>query len=146
MEVYYHSVGRGAVLLLNHTPDPSGRIPEGDARRAAEFGAEIKRRFGHSLAEAQGGGNVVELKLGRPSRIDHAITMEDIAEGQRVAEYVLEGLRGDDWGTLAAGSTIGYKKIDRFDPVTVTAVRLRITESLEVPVIRRMAVQGDAEK
>jgi alpha-L-fucosidase len=146
MEIYYSSVGRGAVLLLNHTPDPSGRIPEGDARRAAEFGAEIKRRFGHSLAETQGNGTVLELKLGKPARIDHVITMEDIAQGQRVAEYVLEGLKGNDWGKLAAGCTIGYKKIDRFDPVTVTAVRLRITKSLEVPVIRRMAVQGDAEK
>lgn len=35
MELYYSSVGRGAVLLLNHTPDPSGRIPEGPDQYAA---------------------------------------------------------------------------------------------------------------
>jgi alpha-L-fucosidase len=39
MDMYYRSVGRGAVLLLNNTPDPSGLIPEADARRSAEFGA-----------------------------------------------------------------------------------------------------------
>ena len=140
MERYYKSVGRGAVLLLNLTSDPSGRIPQGDARRAAEFGTEIRRRFGRSVAETRGEGNVVELRLSQPTRIDHVVTMEDIAQGQRAAAYVLEGLRGDGWAKIAAGSTIGYKRIDRFDPVKVNGVRLRIIQSLALPVIRRMAL------
>lgn len=140
MEIYYHSVGRGAVLLVNHAPDPSGLIPEGDVRRAAEFGAEIQRRFGNSRAETSGKGKVVELRLGRPVRIDHVVAMEDISQGQRVAAYVVEGLRGRTWTEIASGSTIGYKKIDRFDPVTVSAIRLRMTRSLAAPVIRKLSV------
>jgi hypothetical protein len=80
MNMYYRSVGHGAVLLLNHTPDTTGRIPEADARRAAEFGAEIQRRFGRSLAETTGRGATVELDLGQPTRLDHIITAEDIRE------------------------------------------------------------------
>lgn len=38
--------GKGDVLLLNNTPDPSGLIPEPDAWRSAEFGTEIRRRYG----------------------------------------------------------------------------------------------------
>jgi len=144
MEVYYNTVGRGAVLLMNQTPDPSGRIPEGDVRRTAEFGAEIRRRFGQSLAETRGEGATVELKLGKPTRIDHVITMEDIAQGQSVAEYVLEGAVGREWVTIASGSTIGYKKIDRFEPVMVSAVRLRVTQSVTIPQIRKMAVYDTA--
>ena len=35
MEMYYQSVGHGAVLLLNHTPDTTGLIPEADFKRGA---------------------------------------------------------------------------------------------------------------
>jgi len=139
MEVYYQSVGRGANLLLNLTPDPSGRIPEADAQRAAEFGAEIKRRFGHPLAETKGEGEATELDLGRPTLLDHVVTMEDIARGQRVLKYVVEGCRYGAWMPLAEGSSIGHKKIDRFDQVEVSKVRLRVTESLAPPLIRSLA-------
>ena len=47
---------------------------------------------------------------------------------------------GLHWGTLAAGSTIGYKKIDRFAPVTVSAIRVRMTRSLAPPVIKKLSV------
>ncbi len=140
MEIYYASVGRGAVLLLNHTPDPTGRIPEADARRAAEFGAEIKRRFGTPVVEASGRGSLLEIELGEPVRIDHVMIQEDIAGGQRVLEYVLEGMAGDEWKELSRGTSVGYKKIDRFEPVRVSKIRFRCTESLALPLIKRFAV------
>ena len=67
MAMYCQSVGRGAVLLLNMTPDTTGVMPEADVKRAAEFGAEISRRFGKSFAETSGKGETVELDLGRPT-------------------------------------------------------------------------------
>jgi len=140
MAVYYRSVGHGAVLLLNQTPDTSGRIPEADVRRGAEFGAEIRRRFGRSLAETSGMGDVVELDLGRPTTIDHVIAMEDITQGERVRQYVVEGLAGDAWKPLAQGTAIGHKKIDRFEPATVSKVRLRVLQAAAPPQIRRLAV------
>ena len=140
MGMYYRSVGHGAVLLLNQTPDTTGRIPEADVRRAAEFGTEIRRRFGKSLAETAGRGNRIELDLGRPIRIDHIITAEDIREGERVREYVLEGLGADGaWSTLCEGTAIGHKKIDRFAPVEISRLRLRIVRAAAEPQIRRLA-------
>ena len=140
MDCYYRSVGYGAVLLLNQTPDTSGLIPEADARRAAEFGAEIQRRFGQSLAETPGKGETVELTLPKPMFIDHAITMEDIREGERVREYVIEGMAGGVWKELCCGAAVGHKKIDRFAPVEVSSVRLRCTQSAAEPLIRKLAV------
>ena len=139
MDMYYRSVGHGAVLLLNHTPDTTGRIPDADAKRAAEFGAEIQRRFGQSLAETTGRGHLVELDLGKPARIDHVISAEDIVEGERVREYVLEGSTGGEWRQLGEGTAIGHKKIDRFPPVEVTKLRLRVTRAAAEPRIRRLA-------
>jgi len=140
MDMYYRSVGHGAVLLLNHTPDPTGRIPEADARRSAEFGAEIQRRFGSPLAETRGEGEVIELALDGPTTIDHVITMEDIAHGERVLEYVVEGEVDGAWRELARGTAIGHKKIDRIEPTEVTKVRLRVLRGAERPIIRNLAV------
>lgn len=140
MEMYYKSVGHGATLLLNHTPDPTGRIPEADAKRAAEFYAEVQRRFAQSLAETSGKGSTLELDLQQPATIDHVITMEDIAFGERVRDYVIEGLMDGAWKEICRGTAIGHKKIDRFDPVTVSSIRFRAIQSVSVPLLRKFAI------
>lgn len=140
MRMYYGSIGHGSVLLLNHTPDTTGLIPEADVKRAAEFGAEIRRRFGKSLAETAGKGNVVELDLGKQTMIDHVITQENILEGERVREYVVEGLVGAEWKKLCEGTAVGHKKIDRFAPVEISKVRLNSVRSAAEPQIRKLAV------
>lgn len=140
MDMYYRSVGHGATLLLNHTPDRSGLIPEADVRRGAEFGAELRRRFGQSLAETRGRGTTVELVLPKTHAIDHVVTMEEITQGERVRKYVVEGMADGRWRKLASGSAIGHKKIDRIAPIEVARVRLRVTEAAADPIIRRLAV------
>jgi alpha-L-fucosidase len=139
VDMYYRSVGHGAVLLLNHTPDTMGRIPEADVKRGAEFAAEIRRRFGRSLAETSGSGELVELDLGGVTRVDHVATMEDITGGERVRRYVVEGLAADGWQELCRGTAVGHKKIDRFPPVQVSRIRLRVLQSADRPQIRRLA-------
>ena len=56
MEIYYRSIGRGAQLLLNVPPDTTGLMPAEDVARAQQFGKEIQRRFGKSVAETSGSG------------------------------------------------------------------------------------------
>jgi len=140
MEIYYRSVGHGAVLLLNHAPDTNGLIPERDFRRGAEFGAEVRRRFGTSVAETAGRGEVLELTLEQPSIIDQVVTMEDLAHGERVREYLVEGLVNSEWRPLCRGTAIGHKKIDRIPPAAVSGVRLRVIAAAAEPVIRKLAV------
>ena len=142
MDMYYRSVGHGAALLLNQTPDRTGLIPEADAQRAAEFGAEIQRRLGTPRAETRGTGAQLTLRLATPSAIDHIVAMEDLREGERVRSYVVEGLVDGKWQQLASGTAIGHKKIDRVAPVAATELRLRVLESVGTPRIRRFAVFG----
>jgi hypothetical protein len=140
MDIYYKSVGRGCVLLLNATPDTSGLIPAAHVQRYKEFGDETTRRFGKSLGEAQGQGEIVELDLGHPEAINHVITMEDIREGQRVRAYRLEGLADGGWLVLVPkGLSVGHKRIDVFPRTVVSKVRIVVTESVGQPVISRLA-------
>jgi alpha-L-fucosidase len=139
MGMYEKSVGRGAFLLLNNTPDPTGRIPEPDAKRAAEFGAEIKRRYGTPVIDTAGSGTNLAMMFSAPSKIDCVVTMEDITNGERVREYTVEGKVEGAWKTLANGTAIGHKKIDRFDPVEVSELRLVVAKSAATPAIRSFA-------
>jgi alpha-L-fucosidase len=47
-----------------------------------------------------------------------------------VARYVLEGWVGGTWRVLSRGTTIGYRKLDRFEPVSVSGIRLRVDEAV----------------
>ncbi|MBI3843954.1 MAG: alpha-L-fucosidase [Planctomycetes bacterium] len=142
VDMYERSVGRGAVMLLNVTPDRSGRMPDADAKRAAEFGAEVRRRYGKAIAETSGDGDVVELTLPAMTTIDRVLAMEDVAKGERVRRYAIEAIVDGKpgWTTLATGTSIGHEKIDRIDPVRVLAVRVRVLDVAARPAIRRLAV------
>jgi len=141
MDMYYRSVGRNCNLLLNANPNPDGLVPEADFQRYVEFGREIRRRFDKPLAQTSGKGNVVELTLPQPAKINHVIVMEDIEQGERIREYHIEGLVGPDtWRTLAGGQSVGHKRIEQFESVEVAKVRLRTLKSAAEPLIRTLAV------
>ncbi len=139
LEIYYRSVGRGAQLLLNVPPDPSGRMPAADAARAKEFGDEVRRRFGRSAGETMGQGRQVVLRLRRPVVVDHLIIQEDLAAGERVRAYRLEGRSGRVWQSLGDGLSIGHKRIQPVTPTRVLAIRLVVTQSAAPARIRRLA-------
>ena len=144
MEMYEGSVGHGGVLILNNTPDPTGLIPSLDVARAKEFGAEIQRRYGVPIVYSQGKGETLEAMPSAPATIDAAIIMEDISQGERIREYVLEGLVDGAWVPLSKGTAVGHKKIDKFDPVKVSKVRIRVLRSVGEPQIRKLAVFNTA--
>ncbi|MEP6628256.1 MAG: alpha-L-fucosidase [Ginsengibacter sp.] len=141
MEIYYKSAGRGSVMLLNSTPDTTGLIPEGDILIYEELGKEIKRRFEHPLASAANQNtNLVEINLQSPATINHAVIMEDYRSGERIRAYEIEGFVNGQWQKLSDGSSVGRKKIDWFDNVTVTKVRFRVTKSVGKPLIRSFSL------
>ena len=141
MDIYYHSVGHGGVLLLNSTPNTSGLIPEGDLQLYAAFGREIECRLSQPIMEVnEQRTSTVELALPQSTLINHAVIMEDYREGERIREYVLEGLSEGQWRELKQGTSVGRKKIDLFRPTPVSRVRLRVTKYAVEPLIRSFAV------
>ena len=140
VEIYYRSIGRGAQLLLNIPPDTSGLMPAADITRARQFGKEIQRRFGKSLAETSGSGETVTLALPAGSRVDTFLMQEDCSFGERVRHYKIEARQAGKRVTLGTGSAIGHKRIQPVAPTVADAVRLVVVESAASPMVRRLAV------
>ena len=142
MLMYYRSVGHGSLLLLNHTPDTTGAIPEPDAKRASEFGEEIRRRFDEPMAETKGTGRILELRLPKAAKIDHVVLMEEIRNGERIRKYLLEGLTETGWKPLSHGTAVGHKKIDPFPAKELFRVRLRVQETSGDPILKKFSAHA----
>ena len=141
VDIYCQSVGRNSKLLLNVPPTRDGVIHPNDearlidfaAKRAALFSTDAAkgksvrwRRTGPTTAEA-------ELDLGRTVTAAAVRLEEDITRGQAIARYRLESAEAGDWRPLARGTTIGYAKIERFQPVAFRKVRVVIEEAFAAP-------------
>ena len=143
MGLYYYSVGRGCNLLINIGPDRRGLLPDPDAARLLEFGAEIRRRFARtpivSLAEFQRDEMRFEATLAAPSLIDHAVLQEDLLHGERVRRFrLLVATPHSSPITVWEGYNIGHKAICRFPAIKAQRVILEILEADHPPVLRRM--------
>lgn len=66
--------------------------------------------------------------------------MEEIAQGERVRAYEVEGEQDGEWVSLCKGISVGHKRIQQFPAVAVRKVRLRVTEAVAEPHIRELAV------
>jgi alpha-L-fucosidase len=140
VEMYYNSVGHNTTLILGVTPNPEGLIPEADAERLIEFGNEIERRFSNPVASTSGAGETINLELPEKQAINKVVIMEDIARGERVREFIIEGKTSKGWQTIFEGSCIGHKFICRFDSVDVSEIRLEISYSIGIPQIKDFTV------
>jgi alpha-L-fucosidase len=140
VELYGNSVGRNAKLLLNVPPTRDGLLHDIDVARLAGMRDRLDAMFAENLAaqarsewrNGRGLTATLELDLRRPITLSMARLAENIETGQRVARYQLSGMDGSGWSVLSSGTTIGYAKIDRFQPVTVRRVRVSV-EGVEPP-------------
>ena len=168
LQIYYSSVGRNSLLLLNVPPDTRGRIDPVDSLRLMEFRAALDTVFATDLAAgAKTSGKDAEnvlssdydrywslpagktkgtltLELDGPKTFNRILLQEYIPLGQSVSAFHLEVLGENGvWQTIARETTIGYKRIVLTDPVTTTAIRLVIDEALFTPSLTRMALYYD---
>lgn len=133
MDLYYKSVGRGGVLLLNSTPDTTGLIPASHLKAYSDFGREVDRRFGHPLKTTRETGKQLLLLFDKPAPVNHVIIQEDLARGQLIRKFILEGNVNGRWEKILEGSSVGQKRIESFETITVTGLRLTVTEARGIP-------------
>jgi alpha-L-fucosidase len=142
VKIYDQSVGRNCNLVIGEVITPEGLVPEHDIKRLAEFGAEIKRQFDKPVVQfGSGEGLLFDVELDPPARVSAVVIQEDIAFGERIRAYELQGRTpSGNWQSLAQGTAVGHKRIERFEPVQLTGIRFEITKNRAKPKLKRIAV------
>lgn len=157
---YEKTVGRGGQLMLGLAPDRRGLLPDADVQRLREFGDAIAKRYANNLVQkriptraeteaaldgdpgtfwsAPSGSHhaLLEVTFAAPVTFDHAITMERLNDGQHVERYRVEAWDGKRWKAVHEGHAIGHKRIDHFEPISASRVRLNILSSSSAAEIR----------
>lgn len=145
VNIYFQSVGMNSVLLLNIPPDTRGKLHEIDVERLKQFGTYIGRMFnnnklsGGDLAWTAKAGNYKEFSIAEGDTVNTLMLQEDVMKGQRVESFTVEGLIGNEWKKLVEGTTIGYKRLLRFNNATPSKIRVTISETRDKANIKRVA-------
>ncbi len=165
MDIYYSSVGRNSVLLLNIPPDKRGRITEYDIKSLQGMRKILDQTFRINLAT---GATIIasnekpqhkatpiieqhpatywttddgvesasiEFQLPKKQTFDRLMLQENIRVGQRIEAFHLEAWSDNAWKIIARGTTVGYKRLLRFPAVTSRKVRLVIDSSRTSPTL-----------
>lgn len=167
MDIYYSSVGRNSVLLMNIPPNKNGLISDADIRSLKDWTSMRERVFNTNFADksqiksANGintnalldndytsywttsGNNrtaVIEIELRNPAEIDLISLQENITTGQRIEKFTIECWDGSSYHQVAQGTTVGYKRLIRFPLTKTQKVRLNIEQSRLNPTLSQLGI------
>jgi len=175
VDIYYNSIGLNSSLLLNIPVDNRGLIHENDAEKLLQLGTYVETTFdenilsnAHALSEqtrsgfsasALLDGNLetywaakdqadavnLTLRLENPQKANVFEVREFLPYGQRIKGFELEVLADGLWKKIKVGTTVGSKRLIRFDTATIEALRFTITETKAAPLITEMGLYLEAE-
>lgn len=80
------------------------------------------------------------LDLGAPAQFDVIKLRERIELGQRVERFAIDAWVDGAWKEIAAGTTIGPRRILRIPSTSASRVRLRVLGALACPAISEMSL------
>lgn len=147
VDLYYKSVGRNSLLLLNIPPNKRGQFSEIDKKSLYDFREILNDTFKKNFAEGKVEKSLTDEKLGsfitlekmkpyelnfkKTSSFDRVSLQENIAEGQKNQEALLEYWDGEGWEEITRFTTIGYKRLLRIPLIKTSKVRITVLESLK---------------
>lgn len=145
VNLYYQSVGRNSLLLLNIPPNREGKLSAQEVANLKAFRTILTETFSHNLAKNNADKRLTDgslntfatLKQGQSITVnfksntsfDRAMLQENIASGQQIAEAKLEAWKDGKWETVSDFTTVGYKRLLRFAPVTTRGVRITMVKT-----------------
>lgn len=154
VDIYFQSVGRNSVLLLNIPPDKRGLINEIDELRLREFKKYIDKMYSenyvmdfNTLWKAKKGDSKV-FSLKNDSEINVLVIQENISKGQRIESFDIDIKTEEGWKNIVKGTTVGYKRIFRVDGFRTDKIRITINQTRNVANICNVAAYyaGDIEE
>ena len=149
INIYYGSVGRNGVLLLNIPPDQRGLIHENDVQRLMEFSEFLQETFHNNLALGadvllEDNGNTTIIELPEKRSFNLIVLGEKISEGQKVKSFKVEAFKNGKWHLLTSGTSIGYKRILKTALTNASRVKLTIKSAKDKPMISTFGLYLEA--
>ena len=145
VNLYYQSVGRNSLLLLNIPPNNEGLFEATDIKAIKEFRSILNETFAKNLASIKAEKRLTDNKLstfvplktnvplvvsfGKKVSFDRVMLQENIASGQKIKSGLVEYWDGNAWEKLSDFTTVGYKRLIRSKQVETAKVRITITET-----------------
>ena len=172
IDIYFNSVGLNSSLLLNIPVDTRGLIHENDTKRLYELNNYIRNTFSNNFfmeSKMYFNGmshpinklidnkistmcpfktklnNVIEISLNENKIVDIFKISENINLGQRVKKFRLQALVDDIWVTIEEGTTIGSKRLIKFDPIDIKKLKFTIIDSKDIPMISEIGIYKSYE-
>ena len=172
IDIYFNSVGLNSSLLLNIPVDNRGLIHENDTKRLYELNNYIRNTFSNNLFMESKMyfndtphpinklidnkistmcpfktklNNVIEISLNENKIVDIFKISENINLGQRVKKFRLEALVDDIWVTIEEGTTIGSKRLIKFEPIDIKKLKFTIIDSKDIPMISEIGIYKSYE-
>lgn len=105
------------------------RLNDNDVKRLNELGELIKKQ------------RVITIELGERMKLNFLELSENIAEGQRVENFIVQHRNEDKiWFNSFEGTTIDTKKIIKLHGLETDAVRILMVSSRDTPEINKIAL------
>lgn len=169
VNIYYDSVGGNATLLLNIPPDKRGLIHENDVEHLKELGEYINKTFERCITPkaklqvmsgqtCEGINNLkvddivnynpnddqetltIAATFKEPHEINHVVIKEDIRFSQRVEEFEILAQIDGNLEKLYEKTTIGSRRICKFDTVSTNKIIIKIKKSRSNPVLKYIGI------
>jgi alpha-L-fucosidase len=172
IDIYFNSVGLNSSLLLNIPVDKRGLVHENDAKNMLELGEYLKTTFSNNLikqskityndnnhsdnkltdknintfcAFKSKKNNVITISFPKLKEADVFAISENINLGQRIKEFKLEVKLKDKWVLIEEGTTIGTKRLIKFDQIEFQYLRFTIINSKDIPLISEIGLYKSPE-
>ncbi len=151
-DIWFNSVGRNAMMLLNFPPNRSGVVHELDAQRAKESNDRIEamrsKNFldgaaitadGEDISKitdsemfyaSNGNGAVIDIELEEAVKANVFAIGEVFELGERITEVILRDKLRDE--VIATATSVGRLRAMRFKPREIKSLRVEIKSPTNV--------------
>ena len=131
-ETFAVNLAKDAKITASHT---RGQSPKYGAKNLVDGNFDTYWATNDNQLSAS-----IEIDFGKEQTFNRLALQEYIPLGQRVKAFSVEHWDGNAWRPVDRQTTIGYKRILRFQTITSRKLRINIEESLACPVLNGIGV------
>ncbi|HPS54108.1 MAG TPA: alpha-L-fucosidase [Sedimentisphaerales bacterium] len=123
--------------VASHKPVEASNVYQNDIKYDAQkaIDDDMTTRWATDDATKQAW---LEIDLQQPTEISSALIIQEC--GQRIKKYQLEKFTDDKWESFYYSDNVQMENAVKFEPVTVTRIRLNILEAVEGPTIAEFRI------